>query len=127
MGDRPRILVLDDNAIAVRLTMAELQGLGFDVRTATNIADFNRVFADFSPQIILTDVEMPDVTGDEICMVLRRSLDTASIPILLFSGLEEADLAQRAERAGADGYICKGAGPTSLKEKLDALMENILF
>ena len=127
MSSKPRIIVLDDSSVAARLARAQLEGLGFEVRTATVLEDFNRIFTEFSPQIILTDVEMPDVSGDQICAVLRRNVSTANIPILLFSGLSESELAERAEQAGADGYICKDAGPEALKDKLDALMSDVLF
>ena len=127
MSEPVRIIVLDDNPVAVRFARSHLESLGFAVRTATSISEFNQLFSEFPPQIILTDVEMPEVSGDEICIVLRRNVDTASIPILLFSGLEESELAARAARAGADGYICKEAGPGALKEKLDALMSDVLL
>ena len=127
MTEKPRIMVLDDNPVAARLARSHLEGLGFAVRTATSIDEFEHVLRDFAPQIILTDVEMPVVSGDEICLVLRRNVATASIPILLFSGLPATELAARAARAGADGFICKEAGPAALKNKLDELMSDVLF
>ena len=127
MSDKLRILVLDDSPVAAKLAASHLGTMGFEAKTATSLVQFEQVLKEFSPHVILSDVEMPEVSGDQICSVLRGQFETASIPILLFSGLEEADLSARAQRAGADGYICKNAGPAALKQKLDELMDDIVF
>jgi CheY-like chemotaxis protein len=125
MPEKIRIVLLDDSAMSLRFARAYLEGLNFDVRTATSITEFHRLVGEFPPQVILTDVEMPEATGDEICRVLRRNVATAKIPIVFFSGLDAAELSQRAQRAGADGYVCKTAGPAALQEKLSVLLANL--
>jgi CheY-like chemotaxis protein len=86
------------------------------------VADFVKTIADFPPDIILTDVEMPEAAGDELCRILRGNIATANTPILLFSSLDPAILAERAAAAGADGFVCKTDGPAALQATLEKLL-----
>ena len=122
-----RIVVLDDSEITAEVARLQLESVGFDVRAAVNLLEFERVLDEFEPQIILTDVQMPDVPGDEVCRVLKRKMETESVPVFLFSSLPEPEPAARAERAGADGYIQKEAGSEALKERLLRLLDEMLF
>ena len=89
--------------------------------------NFDRVLKEFVPDIILTDVNMPDIRGDEICKVLKTKYDTADIPIVLFSSKDTDELAELAERAGADGFVSKQQGFDTLIEKIDELVDDILW
>jgi len=122
-----RIAVLDDQAAAGAAARETLTELGYEVRTATSLPEFEAMVDRFDPQVILLDVRMPDVPGDVVCQALKKNVTTANTPILLYSSLPETDLSRHVRRAGADGYICKGWGPGALKARLEALADEVLF
>jgi DNA-binding response OmpR family regulator len=109
--------------------MAEnlLAGAGFDVRIAGTLAEFQHAADRWRPEVVLTDIRMPEVSGHELCRSLKRHHRTAGIPVVLFSGLPEEELARLARSAGADGYLCKRDGLEGLAEMLTDLCESIIW
>ncbi|MFC1654510.1 PleD family two-component system response regulator [Myxococcota bacterium] len=122
-----RIIFIDDSEITREMIRAALVEVGHVVQVAENLLNFDQRLAEFRPDIILTDVNMPDIRGDEICKVLKTKYDTADIPILLFSSKDTDELAELAERAGADGFVSKQQGFDKLIEKIDELVGEILW
>lgn len=127
MSDTIRIVILDDSEIMANVARLQLETVGFDVRVATDLVAFEQVLRSFSPQIILSDVNMPEAPGDEVCRVLKGKMETQSVPIILYSTIPESELEERASRAGADGWVSKGAGPAALKERVLGLLDEIVF
>ena len=122
-----RIIFIDDSEITREMIRAALADAGHVVQVAENLLNFDQRLAEFNPDIILTDVNMPEIRGDEICKVLKTKYDTANIPIVLFSSKDTDELAELAERAGADGFVSKQQGFDKLIEKIDELVGEILF
>ena len=106
---------------------ARLLDRGYPVRTARSLTETARVLEEFDPEIVVTDVCMPNVEGDELCRRIKANMKRL-VPVLLYSSLPEEQLAERARRAGADGYLCKMRGVEALIERLDELLaEEVLF
>jgi len=122
-----RIIFIDDSEITREMIRAALVDAGHVVEVAENLLNFDQRLAKFNPDIILTDVNMPDIRGDEICKVLKTKYATADIPILLFSSKDTDELAELAERSGADGFVSKQQGFDKLIEKIDELVGEILW
>lgn len=122
-----RILVLDDHAGACRRLVLELRNQGYCVEGAHDLASFEKLYESMSPDVILTDVVLPGVTGDEICKQLKARVTDRKIPIVLMSGLSEPDLRARAEHAGADAYFRKQDGLPKLIQLLEGLLSEIVF
>jgi twitching motility two-component system response regulator PilH len=127
MSDKPRVLLIDDSEIAVEVTRAVLERDGFDVRAATSLGEFNVILKTWSPTIVLTDVNMPGVTGPDLCRWIKVRMDTQSVPVVLFSELPDESLAELAKSAGADGFLSKSNGVDSLSHALTALCEEIVW
>ena len=122
-----RILVAEDDPHILRLISMWLRRQGHEVLEARN-GLIARDLARAEPaDVLVTDVNMPDIRGDEICKVLKTKYDTANIPIVLFSSKDTDELAELAERAGADGFVSKQQGFDKLIEKIDDLVGEILF
>ncbi len=127
MTEKLRILVLDDSEIVLNMMALALSESGFDVATANSLVEFEQRLKEQQPQIILTDIQMPDISGDDICRVLKKKLETESTPVLLFSTMEESELAALAKRSGADGFVSKSAGPEEIVKRIHELTEEMLF
>ena len=124
---RRRILLLDDSAIALELTQATLEGRGHEVETAGSLAEFRRKLGAFRPDLVLTDLEMPDTTGGDVVRELKRDLGTERIPVVIFSSRPDAELARIAAHSGADGHVSKGEGLERMARQVDELIGSILW
>ena len=122
-----RVLLLDDSEITREAFSGILADAGYQVADAGDLIEFEELVSNFEPEVILTDINMPDIQGDEICRVLKARLETEGIPIVLISSLPDEELALRAERVGADGYVSKQHGPERVVELLDELLSQIIF
>jgi DNA-binding response OmpR family regulator/Tfp pilus assembly protein PilZ len=119
---RKAILVFDDSPFALALTRAALESAGFKVAIAEDLSSFERQRVAFDPDLILVDVQMPEAFGDDVASTLR-CWHGVQVPILLVSSLEQSELARRAQRAKASGYVCKGAGMSELVRRCRELLE----
>jgi CheY-like chemotaxis protein len=127
MAEKKKILLLDDSLIALELARAALAERGYEVALAANLIEFQAALDAFQPEIILTDLVMPDVSGKDIVRVLKQDFHTERIPIVLFSSKGDAELAEIAEQAGADGYLSKSHGLERLGELVDELVDAIIW
>ena len=122
-----RILVVDDHAGARRRLVHELRNQGYVASGAEDLASFEKLYEAMSPDVILTDVVLAGVQGDQICKQLKTRLGDRKIPIVLISGLAESELKVRAERSGADAYFRKQDGLPKLIQMLEELLSEIVF
>jgi len=124
---KKRILLLDDSTITLEMERAVLEERGYQVATASNLLEFQAALDAFQPEIILTDLMMPDISGKDIVRVLKQDFHTERIPIILFSSKSDDELAEVSEQAGADGYLSKSHGIDKLGDMVDDLVESILW
>ncbi len=107
-----RILVIDDEPQITRVLRGSLSAQGYDVRTANDPEEGLRVFREWPPDLVITDLMMPGVSGVEVCRLIRSRGIT---PILVLSVREHERSKVEALDAGADDYITK---PFSIQELL---------
>lgn len=117
-----RILILDDSEIALEIARAALEGAGYSVTTVGSVLDFEREFPKAKPDAIMTDINMPEMYGDDVCMIFKESFGVTDIPIILFSDIEEEELKIRTQKSGANGYVCKRWGPEKLVETVKKIL-----
>jgi CheY-like chemotaxis protein len=127
MAEKKRILLLDDSAITLEMEKAVLEERGYQVATASNLLEFQQLIEKFAPDVILTDLMMPDISGKDIVRVLKQDFHTEMIPIVLFSSKTDDELAPIAEQAGADGFLSKSHGIDKLGDMVDELVDSILW
>ncbi len=127
MADKKRILLLDDSIVVLEMEKAVLEERGYKVAVAANLLEFQKQLDRFQPEIILTDLVMPDVSGKDIVRVLKQDFHTEKIPIILFSSKPDEELADIAEQAGADGHLSKSHGIDELGDIVDELVDSILW
>ena len=111
---RPRILAVDDDEDLLRLMAKALAD--YDVQTASDPGTaIEKAFATPHPDLILLDVEMPEVSGFEVCRALKAEALTADIPVIFLTGKNEAEAQVEGLEAGADDYITKPINVRVLK------------
>lgn len=121
------LLLIDDSEITLQMEKAVLEAKGYLVRAASTLMEFERMLGESRPDLILTDIHMPEATGADICRTLKNEYNTQDIPIVLFSSLNDDELAKLAEQVGADGYLSKAHGLDALGDKVDELVNAILW
>jgi two-component system KDP operon response regulator KdpE len=107
-----RILVIDDESQITRALRAALTAQSFDIRTANDPEEGLQVFQEWPPDLVITDLMMPGMSGVEVCQAIRK---TASTPIIVLSVREHERAKVEALDAGADDYVTK---PFSIQELL---------
>lgn len=104
-----RILLMDDSPIFLEVTRAALEAEGYSVVAASNLAELEQARSQGSLDLVLMDVQMPEVFGDDVALTLRHSYGI-EVPIYLLSSLDDADLAERVRWAQVEGFISKNRG-----------------
>src|SRR5580692_12065583 len=99
-----RILVIDDEAQITRVLRAALSAQGYDVRTANDPEEGLQVFRDWPPDLVITDLMMPGMSGVEVCRAIRAR---GATPVLILSVRDHERAKVEALDAGADDYVTK--------------------
>ena len=119
--EQKSVLILDDSEVVLDIARKFLQDAGYFVATALTLAEFDRHQAERDPDLILLDVQMPELEGDQLGRLLRNERGVTA-PILLFSTLGDDELRERAAAAGLDGYVSKNAGLDVLVAEVQAIL-----
>jgi len=105
-AQRPRILAVDDDEELLRLMAKALKEYEVDTASDPGTA-IEKAFATPHPDLILLDVEMPEVSGFEVCRALKAEALTGDIPVIFLTGKTEAEAQVEGLEAGAVDYITK--------------------
>jgi two-component system KDP operon response regulator KdpE len=119
MPDKKRILVVDDEPQITRVLRTALSGSGYEVRTAEDGHAGLRLAREWQPDLVITDVSMPNMTGIELCAQLRAE---SQVPIIVLSVKGEERTKVQALDAGADDYVTK---PIGMDELLARVRRNL--
>jgi CheY-like chemotaxis protein len=102
-----RIMVIEDDADIMRLLSHTLQAAGFTVVQAYGGEDALRKVKSHKPDLILTDLAMPKMSGVEVIEHVKRDPETKHIPCVAVTAFTWDHLAQSAGQAGCDGFVSK--------------------
>jgi DNA-binding response OmpR family regulator len=117
-----RVLIVDDDPDIQRLVSYNLQIAGFDPVTAASGRKALEIIAERPPDLIILDLMLPDVDGNEVCRSVRTMGRTRRIPILMLTARsEEADRVLGFE-LGADDYVTKPFSPRELVLRVKSLL-----
>jgi len=117
MTNQARILVVDDEPQLTRVLRTGLKSRGYDVRAAADgLAGFE-AFNDWHPDLVITDLAMPNVDGLELCRRLRA---VSTVPIIVLSAKGEEKTKVEALDLGADDFVTKPFGIDELLARVRA-------
>lgn len=117
MNERPRILVVDDEPQLIRVLRTGLKSRGYDIRAASDGLAGLELFTDWHPDLVITDLAMPNVDGLEFC---RRLRDISQVPIIVLSAKGEEKTKVEALDIGADDFVTKPFGIDELLARVRA-------
>ena len=112
-----KILVVDDEYQITRVLKRSFLAHSYDVRTASNGESALDLFHDFHPDLLITDLSMPEMNGIELCREIRK---ISKIPIIILSVKGEERTKVEALDAGADDYVTKPFGMDELLARVRA-------
>ncbi len=118
-----RALVVDDSAINIDLTVFVLRANGFVVESARSADEALARVRAFRPDVILMDIQMPDVDGVEAVRRLRQDPATAAVVVIAFTAYAMKGDEQKMLAAGCDGYIAKPIDVATFGQAVRARLE----
>ncbi len=118
-----KVLIIDDNPENLAITSRVLKRAGYEVFSASTGTDGLRIIKEINPDLLLLDVLLPDISGYEVCRIIKADPDTWHIFVVYLTSVNRSsDVKAEGYKAGADGYITR---PISNNELL-AIVEAYL-
>ncbi len=115
-----RVIVVDDSPIVRRVLTRGLVDLGYDVIPFENPQQVLDQLEQLGPDIIITDLEMPEMSGAELCRRLKAA-SRGQLPVIILTA-NESEAATIGLRAGADDYVRKGMSMEELSARIDGIL-----
>jgi two-component system phosphate regulon response regulator PhoB len=117
-----KILIADDEPNQLELMAFNLENAGFSVIRAQNGKEALQFTEDHNPDLIIIDWMMPNMSGIDVCRILRSRTDTKLLPIIILSARSEEGDKSLGLDTGADDYISKPFSPKELISRVKALL-----
>ena len=124
MRERPLILVVDDEAHIVHVVSLKLQNAGLEVTTASDGEEGFSAATDLHPDLIITDFQMPFMSGLEMCTQLRKQPQTAEIPALMLTARGFSIPQQELEQTNIQAVLSKPFSPRDILARVQSLIED---
>ena len=117
-----RVLLVEDDPVILRLLEVNFELEGYEVLLARDGAEGIRLAQEQRPDLVISDIMMPNVSGIELVEALKADPQTATIPILLLSAKAQSADVKAGLEAGADDYVTKPFEPLELVDRVQALL-----
>ncbi|MCX7709134.1 MAG: response regulator transcription factor [Clostridia bacterium] len=118
-SNEKKILVVDDEEKIVEVVKSYLENSGYVVYGANNGAEALARFEAVNPALVVLDLMLPDISGEEICKTLRRK---SRVPIIMLTAKVEEEDILKGLNIGADDYITKPFSPRQLVARTEAVL-----
>lgn len=121
--DLQRILIVEDND-ELRAYLVNSLSPMYNVQACSNGKEALVIVKEYQPELILSDIMMPEMRGDELCATIKNDIETSHIPVLLLTALGEEQNVLDGLHIGADEYIVKPFSVRILKASIANLLAN---
>jgi len=122
MAEKKIILAVDDMAVGLTTVRTILQQ-DYDVRLAKSASIALDMLQQFVPELILLDIEMPEVSGFEFAALLQQNPEYRNIPVIFVTSHANPQFIDQAMGFGAEGYIVKPFIPEALTKRVKSVLE----
>ncbi len=123
LGDHGDILVVDDDLGNREMLKRRLEKQGYKVEVAENGRDALKSLKNVHKDLILLDLNMPGIDGQEVLTQLKNDARLRHIPVIMLSAVDEVDTIVRCVMLGAEDYLSKPFNPVILKTRISASLE----
>ena len=123
MKQLPHILIVEDND-DLRNYLEETLSEHYKTKSCSNGKEALEIVKKFNPALILSDVMMPKMRGDELCAKIKSDVETSHIPVILLTALGDEKSTLEGLNAGADDYIAKPFSLGILKASISNILAN---
>ncbi len=117
------ILVIDDNQFILWLIRDILRKQGYNIVTASSGITGLKIANTLSPDLIILDRRLHDITGDQILKIVKRQKETRSIPVTMLSSISDRQQVMKSWTLGASDYIVKPFNIRTLIEKVEHIID----
>ncbi len=126
-GAKPptKVMVVDDDTNWLQTLPTLLKPWGFKVTTLADPQQFWNVLQAVTPDVLILDVNMPEINGYELCQVLRSDPQWQRLPVLFLSVLTDATSHQQAFTVGADDFLCKPLMGSELANRILSRLQRV--
>lgn len=121
MSNKKKIIIADDNATLLLLLKFRLEKEGYEIMTVENGKDAIELIEKYNPDIILTDIMMPFISGLELISHVRNKLKRDT-PIIVFSAAGQEENVLKAFNLGASDFMSKPFSPNELVVRVQRLL-----
>ena len=118
-----KILVVEDNALNIKLFCDLLMAHGHETEPVTDSREALDTARAFKPDLVITDIQLPFVTGIELMEMLRADEELKDVPIMAVTAYAAAGDDERIRAAGAQAYVSKPISVVRFAETVDQLLE----
>jgi len=119
------LVVIEDEPDILMLVETTLQFGGHHVRTACRGQQGINLVRQELPDLVILDLQMPDMNGYDILRILKSDIALYHIPVLLFSANNRPEDIQRGQDEGADGFLYKPFDPKTLLQQIDQALQTL--
>ncbi|WP_455962398.1 hybrid sensor histidine kinase/response regulator transcription factor [Bacteroides bouchesdurhonensis] len=121
--DHQRILIVEDND-ELRNYLLQTLSADYIVQTCSNGKEALTIIPEYKPELVISDIMMPEMRGDELCNTIKNNIETSHIPIILLTALNNEKDILSGLKIGADEYIVKPFNIGILKATIANLLTN---
>lgn len=121
--DHQRILIVEDND-ELRNYLLQTLSEDYTVQTCSNGKEALTIIPEYKPELVISDIMMPEMRGDELCNTIKNNIETSHIPIILLTALNNEKDILSGLKIGADEYIVKPFNIGILKATVANLLVN---
>ena len=118
-----QVLIVDDNAVNLKLIRVLLVKEGYETRTASDAEEALTVLETFKPRLILMDLQLPGMDGLQLTRQLKADPRTKDVLIVALTAYAMKGDEEKSRDAGCDGYITKPIETRSMPSKLRAFLD----
>ncbi len=118
-----RILIVEDNALNIKLFCDLLEAHGHATKAVTDSRQALEAAREFAPDLVITDIQLPHVSGLELIRMIRADERLAEVPIMAVTAYATSGDEDRARDIGAQAYVAKPISVARFVQTVDVLLE----
>jgi two-component system cell cycle response regulator DivK len=117
-----RILIVEDNALNIKLFCDLLAAHGHEPEAVTDSRNALDAAREFRPDLVITDIQLPHVSGLELIRLIRKDEQLSDIPIMAVTAYSTSEDEERIRSAGAQAYVSKPISVMRFAQTVDELL-----